>query len=471
MARTPKTGPLLARCATASTMARRACIRMVRGVPLALATLTTALIPACQGSDSAPQLAKTAEPIDISKIPVPPADGPKLGALANLTPIQERPERGSKQIGYLHAGALVARAEEPVSTDDCAGGWYPIRPRGFVCADQLATTNLEHPTLVAMSLGPKLEQPLPYTYARVDKSTKLYKRDPKRDQGVVEQRKLPRRAGMAIVGSWTAQDPSGTELRLGMLTNGLFVPAADLRAAKPSDFAGVEIGEGKGALPIAIVVKRGVRRFEYDEKHNDWIKKGELDFHEMIPLTGKYREKGPAKYWATNDDDYVRHQDVTTLRRRSQFPDFATGNQKWIDISIITGTSIWYEGKKPVYATLVSVGQDRLGDPKETASTAQGDFEVVAKHVTAINLDPKTFTEYYELGDVPWVLELSSGQLMHGAYWHDRFGIEHGPGHVAFSPTDAQRLWHWVTPALPTGWHGVTERPSGEAKTIVRIRK
>ena len=225
-------------------MARRACIRMVRGVPLALATMIAALTSACQGSDNAPQLAKTAEPIDISKIPVPPADGPELGALANLTPVLERPTREAKQIGYLHAGARVARAEEPVSTDDCAGGWYPIRPRGFVCADQLATTDLQHPTLVAMSLRPKLDQALPYAYARVEKSTKLYQRDPKRDQGVVEQRQLARRAGMAIVGSWNAADPSGTELRLGMLTNGLFVPAADLRAARPSDFAGVEIGEG-----------------------------------------------------------------------------------------------------------------------------------------------------------------------------------------------------------------------------------
>jgi len=68
-------------------------------------------------------------------------------------------------------------------------------------------------------------------------------------------------------------------------------------------------------------------------------------------------------------------------------------------------------------------------------------------------------------------MELSSGQLMHGAYWHDRFGIEHGPGSVQWSPADAQRVWAWATPEVPDGWHGVNERPEGSPKTLIRIRK
>src|SRR5687767_14557214 len=62
------------------------------------------------------------------KGPVPPADGPKLGALAELTPVLERPERGTPALGYLKAGAQVARAKRPFSTEGCAGGWYPVRP-------------------------------------------------------------------------------------------------------------------------------------------------------------------------------------------------------------------------------------------------------------------------------------------------------------------------------------------------------
>ncbi len=452
-------------------MVNRSSIGAVGGLALVLPAAAWLLVAGCKDADEAPGLSKASEPIDISKIPTPPADGPKIGATADVTPVLARPEVGAKQVGYLHAGAQVPRSAEPVTAEGCEGGWYAVRPRGFVCAGKGATTDLQHPTLVAMSLQPRRDQPLPYTYARVQKSTQLFKRDPDRDKGVVAERKFSRRSGLAVVGSWVAQDEEQQEQRLGLLTNGLFVPASDLKAAEPSTFQGVELDQGRGDLPIAFVVKRGVRRWKFDEKDDEYDKGAELEFHEMLDLTGRFREKNGNKYWAVADGSYVRHRDVTAVRRRNEFPDFATGDQRWIDVSIITGTAILYEGKKPVFATLVSVGRDRLGDPKETASTAQGDFEVVAKHVTATKFDPKAMSEYYEVLDVPWVLELSSGQLMHAAYWHDRFGIEYGPGHVSLAPQDAQRVWSWATPTVPPGWHGVTERPEREAKTIVRIRK
>src|SRR5688500_16422075 len=94
---------------------------------------------------SAPALNKPAD-TEVPKVEVP-ADGPKLGALADHTPILERPAAGAKPIGYLHAGAKVARAPEAYSKEGCAGGFYPIRPRGFVCAGEIATTDLAHPTL------------------------------------------------------------------------------------------------------------------------------------------------------------------------------------------------------------------------------------------------------------------------------------------------------------------------------------
>ena len=138
--------------------------------------------------------------------------------------------------------------------------------------------------------------------------------------------------------------------------------------------------------------------------------------------------------------------------------------------------SVWLQerrsstkGKRPVFATLVSVGQDRLGDPKTTASTAMGSFEIVAKHITAAKLNPKSVEQYHEVYDVPWALELSSGQLIHGANWHNRFGIEHGLGNIQLSPQDAHQVWAWASPSLPENWHGI--RDDGKEKTRVVIRK
>ena len=128
-----------------------------------------------------------------------------------------------------------------------------------------------------------------------------------------------------------------------------------------------------------------------------------------------------------------------------------------------------YEGKKPVFVTLVSVGRDRLGDPKTSASTAQGSFDVTGKHVTASKFNPKGIEEYFEVYDAPWASELSSGQMLVGAPWHDRFGIENGQGQIQMSATDAARVWNWVEPTVPDGWHGVSG--PGDKKVFVVVRK
>ncbi len=425
--------------------------------------------PGCNSAEDAPGLSKaSAENVEIPEVPVPAADGPRLGAIADVTPILDRPSKNGAQIGYLHAGASVPRADEPFSTTECEGGWYPIRPRGFVCIGDKATLDLQHPTMVAMALQPKLDQALPHTYARVRKTTTLFERDADRKDAVRAMGTLRSKSALAIVGSWSAELPEGGTERLGLLTNGRFAKAADLQAAEPSAFKGVDVGE-QNALPIGYVVKRGVRSWRIDK--TDVEKGEEFDYHQMLPLTGRFREIDNLKYWAMADGRYARHRDVTVLRRRNDYPDFATGDQKWIDVSIVTGTVVLYEGKKPVFATLVSVGRDRLGDPKETASTAQGTHTITGKHVTATQLDPKGLAEFYDVYDAPWTLELSSGQLIHGAVWHDRFGIEHGPGNVMLSPADAQRVWQWADPEVPEGWHGVNQAAGGTSSTVVVIRK
>jgi hypothetical protein len=145
-----------------------------------------------------------------------------------------------------------------------------------------------------------------------------------------------------------------------------------------------------------------------------------------------------------------------------------------MDVSVVAGILVAYEGQRPVYATLCSVGRDRLGEAEAeaaAAATTRGDFDIVAKHITAKGLDPRGIADYVSVYDVPWALTLSSGQLVHGAYWHDRFGIDHGLGNVQLSPADARWLWDFATPVLPTGWHGATSSPEAAERTIVRIRK
>lgn len=439
----------------------------------------------CEGGAKAPALSHTEEVV--RQAPVPPENGPKLGVVAELARVQEFTDVRAPSIGVLRAGAKVARSPEPVSRSGCAGGWYAIRPRGFVCVGTDATLDLNHPTLAAMALQPNADAKLPYTYARTRAETPLFERTAGQEDSVREVGKLHRRAAMAVVGSWKAKEPSGNEARLALLTDGHFVRASDLEAAKGSDFVGVELGKN-GDLPIAFVVKRGVRSFTLNGNEAD---KGDLvEYHSELPLSGRFRSLGSVKYWELDGhaaqgqrpavaerELWVRHQDVTVVQKRSAFPDFVKDDTHWLDISSTTDTLVAYEGKRAVFVTLLSVARELPETATDTQPASDGPrgiplgtFSVTRKGLTLLGKQPQAgFGEPFEVSDAPWALELSSGQVLHGAYWHDRFGIEHGAGTLALSPSDAARLFRFVGPDLPVGWHSVSV-PANQGTPVV-IRK
>jgi hypothetical protein len=434
--------------------------RSTQGVAAAVASL---LLLAC---DKLPSLSKQSGELfgEFGEIP---ADNPPLGAVADVAFVHATPSRSSQKLGYLHAGALVPRSNESIENEDCSEGWYAIRPRGFVCSERSVTLDLEHPTLSAMSMQPQLDAALPYTYARANDVTALFERT---DNSSIQQvGRLGKHSTMAIVGSWTAPDESNEPQRLGMLMTGRFVRAADLRVAGASRFQGVHLSEAQ-ALPVGFVVKRGVRIWALDGENA--TAGDELAYHQVLSLSGRFRTVDGERFYAAANDLWVRHKDVTVVLARHEMPDFVRDELRWVDISVITNTAVFYEGRRPVYVTLVSVGRDRLGDPAHTASTERGTFEVVAKHITRRDENPARDSGSAALYDLPWVLELSNGQLLHGVVHHDRFGIEHTDGNVHLAPQDAATLWRWATPELPEGWHSVRhERQPNGPKTLVHIRK
>ena len=88
--------------------------------------------------------------------------------------------------------------------------------------------------------------------------------------------------------------------------------------------------------------------------------------------------KAGGRYYQTARDKtvWLRADDIGVVDKPPTWPDFAEKGEKWIDVSITAQVLVLYEGKKPVYATLVSTGRDKLGDPKETLSTLRGTFRL-----------------------------------------------------------------------------------------------
>ena len=67
----------------------------------------------------------------------------------------------------------------------------------------------------------------------------------------------------------------------------------------------------------------------------------------------------------------------------------------------------------------------------------------------------------YMVQGVPWVLLFQGHNALHGAYWHDVFGMPKSHGCINLAPEDARRLFHWTEPQVPPGWHGAARSLTG----------
>ncbi|WP_437908420.1 L,D-transpeptidase family protein [Sorangium sp. So ce327] len=118
------------------------------GDPLALPALPPELVD--DGSDKLPE------------IDPPPATSPtaaeeevhELASIARETWVFAEPRWTSRRIGYLRAGAVVARRPEPSGRTSCADGWYHIEPNGYVCIGASATLNIHDLAVEASSRRP-----------------------------------------------------------------------------------------------------------------------------------------------------------------------------------------------------------------------------------------------------------------------------------------------------------------------------
>jgi hypothetical protein len=407
------------------------------------------VLAGCSGKGEAVPLSK-----EVAVVEVKPG-GPTLGAAAAGVPVYERPG-ATAPIGRLRLGGVVARSPREVSRQGCAAGWYAVFPRGVVCLEHGATLDRSHPALAAPAPNP--EASLPLTYMRTRARTPVLELTSGGSRVVGE---LMPRAALAVLGATRVQGPDGKGLSASVLSDGRVAATTALEPAHEPEAPGVELRDPK-ELPLGFLVKDGVipiRLVDRKVEPQEPIDRGRAE------LTGKFHTRNNERYWALKDGSYVRNRDLTMIHRREKFPEFVRDDTRWIDVSVVASTLVAYEGKRPVFATLVNTGMDRTGGAN---GTQQGTFTVDAKFLmTPPGSGP--FDTQAEVRDVPWALRLSSGQFLAAGYWVPRFGIAHGTGHVLLAPGDARWLWRWVGGEVPEGWLGA-ELPQ-EKRLPVLIRK
>jgi len=440
-------------------------------------------------------------------------DGTKLASIAWRTWIYTDTGPKRTRFGYLRAGAVVDARGPAIKNAGCAGGWYRINPRGFVCLGKGATLDLDNPVVKECSVRPVRGQSLPYLYARAaDVPPFRYFKLPSKaemkhvegdiDTHVAAFRQSIHTNGIAdllgepgappdfLLGGKPVEKPYGVpkhlhyavhagraapdsgfaitrtfewQGRLFGLTTELDIIALDrTRIVEPSEFHGTEIAEDEG-LPVAFIMSHYANRYVLDEATHAIKPKGSLAFREPVKLTGATR---PGGFYETRDGDYIQAAGVRILEQRDSWPSFATGTRKWLDISIRQQTLVAYVGRHPVYATLVSTGRGGMGDPEKVFATVRGTFMIHSKHVAATMDGAEDKSDSYNLLDVPFVQYFHKGYALHGTYWHNDFGKVRSHGCVNLAPIDSAWLFEWTDPVVPQGWHGALNFKRG---TVVYI--
>lgn len=443
-----------------------------------------------------------------------PATGERLGSIALRTWIYTDVGPARTRLGYLRAGAVVDRRGPRIENDGCKGGWFRINPRGFVCVGKGATLDLDHPVLRAAQRAPVRGAGFPYTYALAgEQAPYLYFKLPSVNQMREIEGEYQTRAARFLWGArnnpelaWLSvaeQPPSfllGVELTkpygsdsglrrevhagqaardsgfalthtfewekrgFGLTTELDMIPLDRVEPVKPSVFRGAVLAPGE-SLPALRVTAHWINVYSVDAGGKPG-KPMALPRRSIIKLTGKKRTIGGVAHWETTDGSIVPAVGVEVIEARSSFPSVATGNRKWIDVSLRDQVLVAYEGRKPVYVTLVSTGAGGLGDPDETTATVQGTFMIYAKHVSATMNGDEDKADSYSLRDVPFVQYFHKGYALHGAYWHDEFGRWRSHGCVNLSGYDSAWLFEWTDPPVPQDWHMVLNKERGTVVVV-----
>jgi lipoprotein-anchoring transpeptidase ErfK/SrfK len=289
--------------------------------------------------------------------------------------------------------------------------------------------------------------------------------------------------GLAFIGSFAAGEESLSR-RFAITEDLRHVPVTKVKPDGGSPFHGVEIS-GKDELPFAWVRKEVAKLYEINKDEAKAIKQ-KPKFRSIVQLTGKTQSVGRRLYHELKDGPWIRTKSLGIAAEPDDKPRAAKRGDKWVDIAIRQQVLVLWEGDQPVYATLVSTGQDLLGDPKTTKSTVRGTFRVQNKHITrtmdsdeglsrdsgdeAYGKSKRRGQGSYRLDHVPWVQYFKGSYALHATHWHDVFGTARSHGCINMAPVDAHRVFFWTEPQVPEGWHGVYANDEHKG-TVVHIHE
>ncbi|QQR91509.1 MAG: L,D-transpeptidase [Myxococcales bacterium] len=411
--------------------------------------------------------------------------------------IRDKPDPEAQTIGWLRIGTRIRLGKDKKGSATCQSGWHPLYPQGWVCLGEGVSVSNTPPSSDIASNPPAKDAALPYRYYMVkDLGVPEYHRLPSRNEqraalayskhylellgkdekraqrfldgelkNEIERPSVVRR--LLRHGFFLAAAGIETRAKRNFIrtVSGRYIKEAHLAERSGSDFHGEWIND-ENRLPIAWAIrgasplkkhesKDGSIKLIKDESHDGIARLSKLDWKGLKNINGKvYHELG--------DELYLRNW-YAAVAKKVKPPKGVKDSDTWIHIALNQQTLVLYHGKKPIYATLISTGVTDFETPT-------GEFHVRDKRVadTMANIGAD-LDNSYSIEDVPWTQYIKGSVAIHGAFWHNRFGLRNSHGCINLAPKDAHVVFNETKPELPEGWHGIHAPSIGEKGSLVWI--
>lgn len=352
------------------------------------------------------------------------------------TTVRARPDEHSAPLGVLAQDMRVGWRGA-----DAGPGcerWIEIEPRGFVCERVLEPSRqgpfaIELPRLDPGAILPGLYGVPIGRYRQFRSLAVLLKfRDEVRVRGRTYLR-----------------------TRLGKL-----IDARKVRLKQPSTFSGLFLKSADAPLlPLAWTGSRSAPRGPVAvwSAPEDGELLGVLEPRAAVPILGQ-SEDG---LWARVAEDAWISFDDLHVARVKELPDEVALTERWIDVDLTEQVLVAYEGRRPVFTTLVSTGTKN--------PTPEGAYRIWIKFSEA-DMRGDAGDHRYAVSSVPWTMYFYKDFALHAAYWHDGFGQPRSNGCVNLSPQDARALYQWASPEVPMGW-SMSYATADVPGSLVQIRR
>lgn len=389
----------------------------------------------------------------IAKADEPPPYPPEITSLRLRRSVTLRfaPDEEAKAVGVVAQDTRVRWTR--VAKGPGCGRWVELEPRGWVCDKHLEPSK-KKPTGVEL---PKLkpDEIVPGTYGKiVAKGADAFKspedvRKKKPVRVIAEQVKVRKSDEVELDGK-----------RYWRITTGELVEASKISVLEPSTFQGLWLNvEGAPAMPVAWARSR--KKPSGKVAVRDAPRGAPVRYLQPRTVVSVLETAPDGRSYRIGEGEWVVAEDLHVARVTEPPPALESG-ERWLDVDLDEQVVVAYEGRTPVYATLVSTGSKKW-------PTRTGIYRFWIKFAETDMSGQMGDEAPYSVATVPWTMFFAKGLAFHTAYWHDDFGERKSHGCVNLSPRDARTLYFWAGPDVPLGWsmaHGIVEQPG----SLVRIR-